>query len=254
MKPGIAPPLPAAPKANTDNDWQAIVFNVEFEGVLALTKAHSTMARWLQSDMERALCQAGVVLSRTHDPDNPGHIKNNSIVIGRLNWLSGLFFVSDWQKGLSTLEAEFERTGLVNHAEIGWLCPAENILRRYLPKPSGDTFDLLLLKWEAPPLTPKLATVILLFGQGFATGFLNAGMSAAAILASLTPPAPGAEIAPAIITKSMSLISRCTSCKAAAWLSVTCMCRFINSAILATVWWSKSCEPGRFACAAFITS
>jgi hypothetical protein len=163
-----APPVTPNAANETAAPSYGVAFNIEFTNILAFTSLQSPLAAVLKADMDRPLAEAGLVVPPMPDPLNPGKMKNQSVVAARLNWISGLFLVTDWHLALSIMETELRRTGLLSHAETGWRDNDEGTWRRYLPKPVGATFTPLLLSaFEAQPLTPKLNDAVCLFLKAF---------------------------------------------------------------------------------------
>lgn len=103
----------------------------------AVTQANEVAKRALDA---QALLEMGQPNAANNFTPGPA-----AYVITGANSFYGFFMVSDFQKGLLALEDELRRTGLIDHAEIGWLCPDELIWRRFHPKNDASPFTAKIL-------------------------------------------------------------------------------------------------------------
>lgn len=123
-----------------------IALNIELAGAFLLPPACVALQNLIKADAVRALEAQSLLVESVPAALNGFFTGPCAYATPGVNGIYASFTVTDFQRGLLTLEAELKRTGLLEHAEIGWLCPDELIWRRYWPKgdPAPFTAKILL--------------------------------------------------------------------------------------------------------------
>jgi hypothetical protein len=108
--------------------------------------ACEAMITILTADLERALDAQNLLTVTELDAANDFKPRYSVHVVCSGNGLYALSLVSNWRKALLAVEAELKRSGLLTHAEIGWLCPDEMIWRRFHPKTDASPLAAKILE------------------------------------------------------------------------------------------------------------
>jgi len=137
------PPIRQTSPANT-----AIAFNIEIAGWLLIPPAGQVLVNILRADIVRALDARSLLTLTQPDPAGDFKARPAASFIDGANSCYGHCLVSDFREALVTVEDELKRIGLLEHAEIGWLCPAEMIWRRHWPKGDNSPFTPKILEDE----------------------------------------------------------------------------------------------------------
>jgi hypothetical protein len=133
--------LDPPPAVQGESHESAVAVNLEIAGLLMIPPACETMTAIVKADLESALEAQNLLAVR--EPDAAHNLKPRYSLHAACgaNGIYLLSVVSDFRKALVTLETELKRTGLLAHAEIGWLCRDEMIWRRFHPKTDASPFS-----------------------------------------------------------------------------------------------------------------